>query len=183
MITADLHRLTSPAVKQQAALFGFDVCGVSPVGDFPELRVLREWLDRGYGGEMDYLRRTADRRADVRSVLPSARSVIVLGTIYNVDRPYSNESSEPTRAAIARYAWGDDYHVVIEERLRQLQAWLAGEAGEGFESRAYVDTGPVQERVYAQYAGIGWIGKNTCVINPEIGSWLFLSEIICSLPL
>ena len=90
---------------------------------------------------------------DVRNVLPSARSVIVCGTVYNVDRPYSNEEREPGRAAIARYAWGDDYHVVIETRLRGLEEWLRGRAGDGFEARSYVDTGPVQERVYAQYAG------------------------------
>ena len=87
------------------------------------------------------------------------------------------------RASIARYAWGDDYHVVIEKRLEQLLEWLRSRAGSDFEGRAYVDTGPVQERVYAQYAGIGWIGKNTCVINEELGSWLFLSVVISNLAL
>ena len=120
---------------------------------------------------------------DVRAVLPSARSVVVLGTVYNVERPYSNEGGAPDRAAIARYAWGDDYHVVIEERLETLLAWLRSRADGSFEARAYVDTGPVQERVYAQYAGLGWIGKNTCLINEELGSWVFLSVIITSLVL
>ena len=87
------------------------------------------------------------------------------------------------RAQIARYAWGDDYHDVIGARLDALLAWMREQSPEPFDARAYVDTGPVQERVYAQHAGIGWIGKNTCVINPEIGSWIFLAEIICSLPL
>jgi epoxyqueuosine reductase len=119
----------------------------------------------------------------VRRVLPAARSVIALGTIYNTARPYSTERTDPTHAEIARYAWGDDYHAVIQDRLDRLLAWLRDAAGPSFEGRAYVDTGPVQERVYAQYAGIGWIGKNTCVINPAVGSWLFLSEIICNLPL
>jgi epoxyqueuosine reductase len=109
--------------------------------------------------------------------------VIVLGTIYNVDRPYSTETADPAQAAIARYAWGDDYHVVIEQRLEQLIGWLRATAGDALEARAYVDTGPVQERVYAQHAGLGWIGKNTCLINETRGSWLFLSEIICNLPL
>ena len=154
-----------------------------PSRRIPELGFLREWLDRGYAGEMQYLHRSAERRADVRAVLPSARSVIVLGTVYNVDRPYSNEPGEPDRAAVARYAWGDDYHVVIEQRLEALLAWLRARAGSDFEGRAYVDTGPVQERVYAQYAGIGWIGKNTCVINDELGSWVFLSVVITSLAL
>ena len=120
---------------------------------------------------------------DVRAVLPSARSVVVLGTVYNVERPYSNERGASDRAAIARYAWGDDYHVVIEERLETLLAWLRSRADSSFEARAYVDTGPVQERVYAQYAGLGWIGKNTCLINEELGSWVFLSVIITSLVL
>jgi epoxyqueuosine reductase len=132
---------------------------------------------------MAYLERSADRRADVRRVLPSARTVIVTGTIYNTNRPYSTECADPDRAHIARYAWGDDYHDVIDRRLDQLLAWMRETSPEPFEARAYVDTGPVQERVYAQYAGIGWIGKNTCVINPDVGSWIFLAEIICSLPL
>jgi epoxyqueuosine reductase len=175
--------VTAADVKREAAACGFDLCGITPAAAFPELRFLREWLARGYAGEMAYMERTAERRADVRRVLPSARSVIVLGTIYNVERPYSTEDADPTRAAIARYAWGDDYHAVIQERLDRLTAWMGESAGEGFEARAYVDTGPVQERVYAHHAGLGWIGKNTCVINPERGSWIFLSVIICSVPL
>ena len=132
---------------------------------------------------MAWLERSADRRADVRRVLPSARSVIVTGTVYNTDQPYSTELRDPGQAKISRYAWGDDYHDVIGARLEALLAWMRGAAGEPFEARAYVDTGPIQERVYAQHAGIGWIGKNTCVIHPDLGSWLFLGEIICSLPL
>jgi epoxyqueuosine reductase len=170
-------------IKREAAACGFDLCGITGAAAFPELRYLREWLDRGFAGEMAYMHRTADRRADVRLVLPSARSVVALGTIYNVARPYSTENADPTHAAIARYAWGDDYHVVIQERLDRLTAWMAESAGEGFEARAYVDTGPVQERVYAHHAGLGWIGKNTCVINPEQGSWIFLSVVICNLAL
>jgi epoxyqueuosine reductase len=170
-------------IKAHAMHLGFDVCGVSPAADFPELRYLPEWIARGYAGEMAYLARTAARRADVRRVLPTARSVIVTATVYNVARPYSTEISDPREALIARYAWGDDYHHVIGNRLERLIAWMReGVAGE-FDARAYVDTGPVQERVYAQHAGVGWIGKNTCVINPTLGSWLFLGEIITSLDL
>jgi epoxyqueuosine reductase len=176
-------RLTSSQVKAEAAATGFDLCGIAPAGDFQELRFLRDWLDRGYAGEMHYMHRTAERRANVLAVMPSARSVISLGVVYNTPRPYSTENDDPTRAAIARYAWGDDYHVVIEGRLRELRDRLRALAGEDFEARAYVDTGPVQERVYAQQAGLGWLGKNTCLINPDLGSWIFLAEIICSLPL
>jgi epoxyqueuosine reductase len=132
---------------------------------------------------MAYLNRSADRRADVRHIVPTAQTVIVTATNYHTDRPYSTECGDPSRAQIARYAWGDDYHDVIGARLEALLAWMREQSPEPFDARAYVDTGPVQERVYAQHAGIGWIGKNTCVIHPEIGSWIFLAEIICSLPL
>jgi epoxyqueuosine reductase len=176
-------RLTAAEVKRQATELGFDLCGVAPAAALPELWFFREWLDAGYAGEMEYLRRSANRRMDVREVMPSAQSVIVFGTIYNSDRPYSTETADRSLASIARYAWGDDYHVVIQSRLERMVSWLRAEAGDGLEARAYVDTGPVQERVYAQHGGLGWIGKNTCVINPDRGSWIFLSEIICSLAL
>jgi len=175
--------LISADIKAKSRELGFDVCGIAPAVDHPELRFFQQWLDREYAGEMAYLHRSADRRADVRRILPSARSVIVTGTIYNVDRPYSTECADPSRAHIARYAWGDDYHNVIEQRLDALVAWMRDASPEPFDARRYVDTGPVQERVYAQHAGVGWIGKNTCVINPALGSWLFLGEIICSLRL
>src|SRR5574339_559398 len=183
METAQLATLTSAQVKAQAAALGFELCGIAPAAALPELGFFRDWLARGYAGEMQYLARSADRRADVRAVLPSARSVIVLGTVYNVERPHSTEIAEPGQAALARYAWGDDYHVVIQPRMDALMAWLRDRAGSDVEARAYVDTGPLQERVYAQHAGIGWIGKNTCIINPSLGSWIFLAEIICSLAL
>ncbi len=170
-------------VKQRAAELGFDVCGIAPAANHRELAFLQEWLARGYAGEMHYLHRTANRRGDVRQVMPSARSVICLGTVYNTDRPYSTEIAGQSPALIARYAWGDDYHEVIQQRMDSLVAWMRERSGAAFEARAYVDTGPVQERVYAQYAGLGWIGRNTCLINPDVGSWLFLSEIICSLSL
>ena len=175
--------LTASSIKHQARLLGFDLCGIAPAADHPELTFYREWLERGYAGEMAYLHRSAERRADVRNVMPSARTVIVTGTLYNTDRPYSTECADRGQAQIARYAWGDDYHDVIGARLESLLSWMRERSPEAFEARAYVDTGPVQERVYAQHAGVGWIGKNTCVINPEIGSWIFLGAIICSLTL
>ena len=175
--------LTASAVKARASALGFDACGIAPAADHPELRFYREWLNRGYAGEMAYLHRTAERRADVRNVLPSARTVVVTATVYNTDRPYSTECADPGRAQIARYAWGHDYHDVIGARLGWLLAWMHEQSPEPFDARAYVDTGPVQERVYAQHAGVGWIGKNSCVINPELGSWVFLAAIICSLAL
>jgi epoxyqueuosine reductase len=132
---------------------------------------------------MAYLHRTAERRADVRQVMPSAQTVIVTATVYNTERPYSTECADRDRAQIARYAWGDDYHEVVGACLEAVVSWMRERSPAPFEARCYVDTGPVQERVYAQHAGIGWIGKNTCVINPELGSWVFLGIVVCSLPL
>ncbi len=175
--------LTSADIKRHALTLGFDLCGIAPAAAFPELRFLREWLDRGYAGGMAYMERTAERRMDVRHVLPSARSVIVAATVYNTERPYSTEIASPVQAQISRYAWGDDYHEVMARRLDDLVAWMRAECDERFEAKSYVDTGPVQERVFAQHAGLGWIGKNACLINPDLGSWFFLSEIIVSLPL
>jgi epoxyqueuosine reductase len=176
-------QLSAARVKAEAAAAGFDLCGIASATDYHELGYLRSWLERGYAGEMHYIQRPGERRADVRAVMPSARSVISLGVVYNTPRPYSTENPDPARASIARYAWGDDYHVIIEARLRELLQRLRDAAEDGFEARAYVDTGPVQERAYAEQAGIGWVGKNTCLINAELGSWVFLSEILCSLPL
>ena len=175
--------MDAAAVKCKAAELGFDLCGIARTDAHPELAFFTDWLARGYAGEMQYLHRTAERRADARNVMPSARSVICLATVYNTARPYSTEIADRGAAHIARYAWGDDYHDVIGARMDALLAWMHENAGVEFDARAYVDTGPVQERVYAQQAGLGWIGRNTCVINPGLGSWLFLSEIISSLPL
>jgi epoxyqueuosine reductase len=109
--------------------------------------------------------------------------VIVTGTVYNTDRPYSVETTDPAQALVSRYAWGDDYHDVVGARLDRLLDWMRAEHGEPFEARACVDTGPIHERAHAERAGLGWIGKHGCLINPDLGSWLFLSAIACSLPL
>ena len=174
--------ITPDSIKTRAKDLGFDLCGIARADSYPELAFLSEWLGHGYAATMEWMHRSAEKRADVRNVVPGARSVIVTATLYNTDRPYSSDVP-PDRARISRYAWGDDYHDVLKARLDRLLAWMRDAAAVPFEGRAYVDTGPVQERVYAQYAGLGWIGKNTCLINPELGSWIFLSEIICNLEL
>jgi epoxyqueuosine reductase len=170
-------------VKSKARELGFDLCGIAPAVPLPETGRFREWLAGGYAGEMRYLERSAARRDDPRRVLPSARSIVSLGILYNTDRPYSTEQIQPDAAAISRYAWGEDYHAIIGSKLGALSAWMRERAGETFESKAYVDTGPVLERQYAQRAGIGWVGKNTCLINPRLGSWIFLAEVLCNVPL
>jgi len=170
-------------IKSKALELGFDACGVAPPHGLPELAAFEEWLSRGYAGTMTYLERSAAQRADARGALASAQSVIVTATLYNTSEPFSTECADPARAHVSRYAWGDDYHSVIMRRLDALVGWMHAAHPEPFEAAPYVDTGPVQERVYARHAGIGWIGKNCCVISLELGSFIFLAEIICSLPL
>jgi epoxyqueuosine reductase len=153
---------------------------------FPELAQTSEWLARGYAGEMKYL---ADpRRSDPQSVLPGVRSVIVCLLNYNTAPPLSTESTpqndqDNPRGWISRYAWGSDYHEVLQDRLDRL----AGSLGEHFpgpiETRSYVDAGPVQERVLAKHAGLGWIGKNTLLLNETLGSFFFLGVILTTLDL
>jgi epoxyqueuosine reductase len=175
--------LTSHQVKDGAARFGFDLCGVAPAGDIEELARLPQWLARGYGGRMTYLDRTARVRADVRRWLPSARSVVVVANLYNTDKAHHVEMTDPAQARIARYAWGDDYHDVMGRRIDQLARWMRDRAGPEFDARWCVDNGPVQEKVYAWRAGLGWIGKNTCVINPAIGSWIVLGVLVSNVDL
>ena len=165
------------ALKGKARELGFDLCGIAAAGRPARLARLVDWIDRGYAGEMKYLDRSRDERLDPARVLPTVRSIISLGVVYNTTAPYST-TLEAGRASVSRYAWGDDYHDVLRGRLRPFLGWLADIAGPGFEAFSCVDNGPVQERVWAEQAGLGWIGKNTCLINPALGSWVFLCEIL-----
>jgi epoxyqueuosine reductase len=173
-------------ICEQARGVGFDLCGVAPAEAFPELAQVSTWLERGHAGEMNYLR--DERRVDPRLALDGARSVIAVALNYNAPRPYSTEQAgvhdaHSPRGWISRYAWGDDYHEVLRERLNALVARMRAQWSEGFEARAYADTGPVVERVAAKYAGLGWLAKNTCLINEQLGSWLFLGVILTTLEL
>jgi epoxyqueuosine reductase len=169
--------LTSASIKSQALTLGFDVCGVAPATALPELQFLPEWLARGYAGDMIYLHKSAHARADIRNFLPSARSVIVAGAIYNTDQGSGSRDQGSGTIQVARYARGQDYHIVLAERLERLAAWMREQHGESLDTAIFVDKHHVQERVYAQHAGVGWIAKNSCVINPELGSFLFLCGI------
>jgi epoxyqueuosine reductase len=168
---------------------GFDLCGIARAAAFPELAHLGEWLERGHAGEMRYLH---DRRRNSPSLaMQDARSVIVCALVYNTASPNSTDAPEPNpsdavagpRGWISRYAWGDDYHKVLGEKLQSFVERLRLEFQEPFEARTYVDTGPVVERVAAKYAGLGWLAKNTCLINEQLGSWLFLGVIVTTLDL
>jgi epoxyqueuosine reductase len=173
-------------ICEQARGVGFDLCGVAPADAFPELAQVPTWLESGYAGEMNYLR--DERRVDPRLALAGARSLIVVALNYNSPQPYSTEQAgvhddDSPRGWISRYAWGDDYHEVLREKLNVLVARMHAQWPEPFEARAYADTGPVVERVAAKYAGLGWLAKNTCLINEQLGSWLFLGVILTTLEL
>jgi epoxyqueuosine reductase len=173
-------------IVDQAKSVGFDLCGVVRAEKFPELQRMPEWLACGYGGEMKYL---ADpRRADPQNAMPGIRSAIVGLLNYNTARPLSINSALPGKDGkpsvwISRYAWGDDYHDVLRERLDALVESLRERFTGPFDARAYVDTGPVQERVLAKYAGLGWLGKNTLLLNQMLGSFFFLGAILTTLDL
>jgi epoxyqueuosine reductase len=173
-------------VVDQARTLGFDLCGVVRPEKFPELDQTSEWLARGYGGEMKYL---ADpRRCDLQAAMPGIRSAIVCLLNYSTARPLSTDPALPVNDAvpsawISRYAWGDDYHDVMSKRLDALVDAVRERCTEPFEARVYVDTGPVQERVLAKYAGLGWLGKNTLLLNQMFGSFFFLGVILTTLDL
>lgn len=170
-------------IKQRARSLGFDLVGISPAGPLPDGQRYKEWLSMGHAGEMQYLARRVERREDVRNILPGAKSVITCGLNYNTDSPYSTACRDSRKGWIARYAWGDDYHGVMDEKLSSLSDFIRMETRGSAEIMRYSDTGPVLERAHAKYGGAGWIGKNTCLINQETGSWIFLGELITDLEL
>jgi epoxyqueuosine reductase len=161
---------------------GFELAGVAAAAPALDRTRYRDWLAEGFAGEMGYL---ADGRADVRcdprNLLVSARSVICAGKLYNTPLPYSTEFDAAERAWISRYAWSGDYHGIVRRGLEKLEAGLRAAAGVAFESRIVVDTAPLLERSHARLAGLGWIGKNTCLIHEGAGSWFFLGELLVSL--
>ena len=196
--------LSGSLVDKLACDAGFTLAGVTrvPAADTETTREERSrfehWIARGAAGEMEYLKRKNEDgelvRSSLHAVFPWAKSVIVCAANYNSAQPRSTDPAPEGTGWIARYAWsgsraeGDetlrpsDYHKVLLKRLRALDAALKERMGE-FESRCYVDTGPLVERVYARYAGIGWTGKNTCILNQKIGSWFFLGVILTSMEL
>ena len=174
----------SGPIKQRAHELGFELAGIASPGPTLEALFYPHWLERGYHGEMAYLSgRRGELRSDARSLLPSARSVICVGMVYNTPDPYSTEFESGEEGWVSRYAWGEDYHGVMKKRLHELADWIRGEYGNGVKCKVCVDTSPLLERAYARSAGLGWIGKNSCLIDERIGSWFFLGEILTSLEL
>ena len=150
--------LTSADVKQRAREIGFDACGIAPATDLPELSALATWLERGHAGQMVYLHKSAETRADVRRFLPGARAVVMTASLYNTEPgPLPSAGRVPGAVRVARYARGEDYHVVLAERLGLLLAWMRDRHPEPFQAAVFVDKHHVQERVYARYAA--WDGS------------------------
>ena len=167
--------VTNEIVIQKARRIGFDLVGFSKVSELnEESSRLEKWLKSGYQAKMDYMNKNIEKRKDVSILLSGAKSVISLAINYFVNKKYSGK---PEYGKISRYAWGKDYHLVIWEKLSQLETELK-EIDNNIEFRSYVDTGPVMDKAWAVKSGIGWMGKNTNIINKEIGSWFFLATII-----
>jgi epoxyqueuosine reductase len=184
----------SGVVTKAAAEAGFELAGIAPVKDAAELEYFPRWIAEGRGGEMKYLEARDEqgrlKRASLANAAPWARSVVVCAINYNTAQPYSTQvcgtgDQGKARGWISRYAWSrQDYHESVMRRLRQVESALrSAAASDDLVTRCYVDTGPIVERVVAKYAGIGWIGKNTCILNQKLGSWLFLGVILSSLEL
>lgn len=177
--------VTSDQVKSQAEELGFSLAGITLPNRSPHFSLYENWLAKGRQAAMTYLETERARRArgDPREILPECRSILVVGMRYPDPRTITEYGDEETHGRVASYAWGDDYHQVFPERLHLLVEWLQEKIPGEVSYRIYTDTGPVLERDLAQQAGLGWIGKNTCLISPRQGSYFLLAEIFLSIPL
>jgi len=170
-------KLTNEIVIQKAKTVGFDLVGFAKTDVLEnESNNLKVWLNKNYQGGMDYMERNFDKRKDVKQILPNAKSIISLGLNYYTPESHSNDDA---KGKITRYAWGNDYHLIIWSMLDELEVELK-KLDPNFESISYVDTGPVMDKAWAVRSGIGWLGKHTNVINREIGSWFFIANIIAN---
>lgn len=169
-------------LKREARRVGFSIAGITRPRASAQMARYRDWLRQGYHGGMGYMARpdAVERRADPRSVMPEVRSIVVVAMNYY---PGEFPPTSPRQGRISRYAWGADYHDVMMERLEQLAAWIGEHVGRSVAHRLYVDFGPLLERELAQRAGLGWIGKNTNLIHPMLGSYVFLGELLVDVPL
>lgn len=170
----------SAALKAEALRLGFDACGVSAATRLdPEARRLEEWLNRSRHGTMTWMERHFDERIDPRVLVPGARTVV---SVLHSYRPSSEPSTGPDVGRISRYAWGDDYHDVVKERLAELYAWLVAQGGD-VHGRAFVDSAPLMDKAWAARSGLGWQGKHTNLISRKHGSWFFIGTLVIDLDL
>jgi len=168
-------RITNEIVIEKAKQIGFDLVGFVKADELTEETAnLEKWLEMKYNGDMEYMERNLEKRKDISKIFPDAKSIISLGVNYYTDEQYTDQKN---KGKISRYAWGKDYHLVIWEKLNQLESELK-EIDPEFESKSYVDTGPVMDKAWAVRAGLGWLGKHTNIINEEIGSWFFIANLI-----
>jgi len=177
-----MHKLTNQIVIEKAKQLGFDIVGFAKADLLnKESKKLEEWLDKGYQASMGYMERNLYKRNNVKEILSSAKSVISLGLNYYSPEIYYNDIDKGKiclpAGKVSRYAWGKDYHLIIWQKLNELETSLK-EIDPEFESLSYVDTGPVMDKAWAVRAGIGWLGKHSNVINPDFGSWFFIATII-----
>ncbi len=176
--------ISAEQVKQLAHQCGFELAGIAAALPLSDYERYDNWRQEGFAGEMSYLTdRRGDLRSDPRHLLPDAKTIISVGKLYNTGQPYSLEMPAGGTGWISRYAWGEDYHEILRSGLEALRHKLEEQHGEPFSSRICVDTAPLLERSYARQAGLGWIGRNTCLINQGSGSWFFLGELLTSLEL
>ena len=167
----------SQGVMQQARDLGFDGVSIIPAGPSPGWERYRAWVDAGYAGEMHYLIRHLPLKQDPRALLPSARSIILV--TLNYAQPVDEALlQDPSRGRISRYALGRDYHKIMRKALKQLDGWLAAQTGRTQQGRVFVDSAPMLERGWARQSGLGFIGKNGCLIHPQRGSWFFLGGLL-----
>ncbi|MCY4401714.1 MAG: tRNA epoxyqueuosine(34) reductase QueG [Candidatus Poribacteria bacterium] len=170
-------------IQSRAYQLGFELVGITPAEESQTIQRYKEWIANGYAGKMGYLERHLPLKEDTRTLLQEAKSVISLAMNYYTLDPPKELAEDPSRGQISRYAWGDDYHDVIRERLLLLVEFIKNTAETELKSRVFVDSGPILEREYAQRAKLGWIGKNTNLINWRTGSWYFLAEVLVSIEL
>ncbi len=172
-MTLARHAL-SEAVKAKGLEIGFDLVAIGPADPPPHGSAFEQWLEAGYAGSMEYLERGREKRLNLQRILPGARSVIAVALNYYQGNPPEASSW----CGVSRYAWGRDYHAVMEPKVETLLDFVRGAAGPETAGKVYVDTGPVLERDLAARAGLGWVGKNTMLIHPNLGSWFFLGLLL-----
>ncbi|HYK91235.1 MAG TPA: tRNA epoxyqueuosine(34) reductase QueG [Acidobacteriota bacterium] len=175
---SEKSRLTS-RIREEARRLGFFRMGVAPAGPLPGQDHFGQWIKAGMHGEMAYMDSQAEKRRDPRLVLENARSIVVLAMNYHCGR---NLTDEPLKGRISRYAWGDDYHLLIKDRVKQLQRFITREVPQA-RGLSYVDTGPVMEKIWGARTSLGWMGKHTNLITQEQGSWFFIAVILLNLEL
>jgi epoxyqueuosine reductase len=175
--------LAADLIRQHAADLGFTQVGIVPAAPSPHLDAYLRWIEAGRHGTMGYLARPdrLARRRDLDVILPGVRSLVIVALDYGTNAVPESVLRDPRRGRFSNYAWGADYHVIMRPRLEHLADWLRAESGQDVTSRAYVDTGAILERSHAQQAGLGFIGKNTMLIHPRRGSFMFLGEILTTL--